>query len=205
MKKPQIIIIVFLISLSICALASMQAKAAGLDHFVVSAPGSVTAGSVFTLTVTAKNASENTVTSYNSSVGLNASSGSISPTSTGTSGWSSGVWSSSSVTLSAAGSITITANDGSGHTGTATLTVTAGSLDHITASVSPASVTAGSTSTGTATAFDAQNNNLGVVSASWSIPAGGDGGSWSSNVYTSHTAGTYTVQAAYSGRLRRLL
>ena len=82
------------------------------------------------------------------------------------------------MTLTAVGSITITANDGSGHTGTASVTVTAGSLDHITASVSPASVAAGLTSTGTATAFDAQNNSLGVVSASWSIPAGGDGGSW---------------------------
>jgi len=35
---------------------------------------------------------------------------------------------------------------------------------------------------------------------SWSIPAGGDGGSWSGNVYTSNTAGTYTIQGAYSSK-----
>ena len=67
--------------------------------------------------VTAKDASGNTVTSYSSSVGLTAPSGSVSPTSTGTSGWVNGVWTSSTVTLTTVGSVTITANDGSGHTG----------------------------------------------------------------------------------------
>ena len=52
--------------------------------------------------------------------------------------------------------------------------------------------------TGSATAYDVYGNGWDVsVLASWSIPAGGDGGSWSGNVYTSHNAGTYTVQASY--------
>ena len=67
-------------------------NAGSLHHFVVGAPGSATAGTAFTLSVTAKDASENTVAGYSSSVGLSASSGTISPTSTGTSGWSNGVW-----------------------------------------------------------------------------------------------------------------
>ena len=113
--------------------------------------------------------------------------GPISPVFTGTSGWVNGVWSSSSVTLTAAGSITVTANDGSGHTGTAPLTVNAGALASVIVS-GPASVTAGGTATFTATGFDAQGNSLGVQTASWSITSGA-AGSWSSNVYTSHTAG----------------
>jgi hypothetical protein len=166
--------------------------AGSLDHITASvSPASVTAGSTSTGTATAFDAQNNNL-------------GVVSATWSIPAGGDGGSWSGNVYTSHTPGTFTVQASY-SGKTATASLTVTAGSLDHITASVSPASVTAGSTSTGTATAFDAQNNNLGVVSASWSIPAGGDGGSWSSNVYTSHTAGTYTVQAAYSGRLRRLL
>jgi hypothetical protein len=78
-----------------------------------------TSGKAFSITITAKDASGNTINGYNSSVGLSVSSGlTISPTSTGTSGWSSGVWT-GSVTLTGTGTgINITANDGNGHTGT---------------------------------------------------------------------------------------
>jgi hypothetical protein len=91
-----------------------------LNHFIfgtISSPQ--TSGKAFSITITAKDASGNTINGYNSSVGLSVSSGlTISPTSTGTSGWSSGVWT-GSVTLTGTGSgINITANDGSGHTGT---------------------------------------------------------------------------------------
>ena len=97
--------------------ASLTVNAGALNHFVVGAPGSVTAGSAFTLTVTAKDAYGNTIKTYSSSVGLTVSSGSISPTNTGTSGWSSGVWN-GLVTLTVAGSsVSITATDGT-HAGT---------------------------------------------------------------------------------------
>ena len=111
-----------------------------------------------------------------------------------------GVWT-GSVTVTAAGSgVTLGVNDGSGQTGTSNpFTVThASAVASLTVSLSPTSVAAGGTVTGSATAYDVYGNTWDVSAlASWSIPAGGDGGSWSSNVYTSHNAGTYTVQAAY--------
>jgi hypothetical protein len=81
------------------------------------------------------------------------------------------------------------------------LTVNAGNLDHITISMNPANIKAGYTSTGTATAYDNQNNYLGTVSASssWSIQSGASG-SWSGNVYTSSKAGTWIVTALFSGK-----
>ena len=90
-----------------------------VDHFVFNAITSPqTAGSAFSVSITAKDNAGNTVANYGSSVGLSVSTGTINPTSTGTSGWSNGVWT-GSVTLSTAGSgITVTANDGGGHTGT---------------------------------------------------------------------------------------
>jgi hypothetical protein len=177
--------------------STITVGAGSLSKFVVGAPNSATAGSAFALTVTANDAYGNTITTYSSSVGLSASSGTISPTSTGTSGWANGVWTSTSATLSTAGSITVTANDGSGHIGTASVTVSAGSLATITVS-GPSSVTAGGTATFTATGFDAKGNSLGVETASWSITSGA-GGSWSNNVYTSHTAGSWTVTATVTG------
>ncbi len=70
MKKLQIIIIVFLISFSICTFASMQTKAVTADpnaatHLVVtSSSGVQTAGVPFTITVRALNVYGNTATSY---------------------------------------------------------------------------------------------------------------------------------------------
>ena len=148
------------------ATTSLTVTAGSLDHFVVGAPGSATVGTPFTLSVTAKDAYGNTITSYSSSVGLSASTGTISPTSTGTSGWSNGVWSSASVTLTAVGSITITANDGSGHTGTASVTVSVGSVDHIVVTPSSATVTAGGQQAFFSTAYDQYNNVIGTVTSS---------------------------------------
>ncbi len=181
------------------ASATFTAEFGSLDHFIVSAPSSATAGSYFSLSVTAVDAYGNTITTYSSSVGLSASSGSISPTSTGTSDWLNGVWSSDSVTLSAAGSITITADDGNSHIGTASLTVNAGALDTVSVS-GPASVTAGGTATFTAIGYDAEGNSLGSEAASWSI-TNGAGGSWvqTTGTYTSATSGSWTVSALVSG------
>jgi hypothetical protein len=120
--------------------ATFTASIGSIDHFVVTAPSTATAGAPFTLTITAKDASGNTITTYSNAVGLSASSGTISPTSTGTTGWTNGVWSSSAVTLTKSGSITITANDGSGHTGTAIVTVSAGTATKLVFTVAPTTV-----------------------------------------------------------------
>jgi hypothetical protein len=182
-------------------------SAGSLSKFVLSAPSSATAGTAFTLTVTAEDAYGNTVTTYSSSVPLSASSGSISPTSTGTSGWSNGVWSSGSVTLTAAGSITITANDGSGHTGTATLTVNPGALSKFAVNA-PSTATAGTAFTLTVTAQDAYGNTVISYSSSVSLSAssgtisptstgtsGWSSGVWSSNSATLTAAGSITITA----------
>jgi hypothetical protein len=184
-------------------------SAGSLSKFVLSAPSSATAGTAFTLTVTAEDAYGNTVTSYSSSVPLSASTGAISPTSTGTSGWSNGVWSSTSVTLTAAGSITITANDGSGHTGTATLTVNAAAASKLVVSGFPSSVTAGSGNSVTVTAEDQYGNTVtsfaGTVTISSSdskavLPSPGTltNGVGSFSV-TLETAGTQSITASATG------
>ncbi len=173
---------------------------AALDHFIFNSVGAQIGGSAFSLTVTAQDAFGNTVTGYIGMPSLTYSAGSINPGIMNA--FVSGVGS-TSVTVSLAGSsVTITATDGT-NTGTSnSFTVAhASAVDHITDSVSPTTVVAPATATGTATAYDVYGNTWAVSTlATWSIPAGGDGGSWSSNVYTSHTAGTYTIQAAYSGK-----
>jgi hypothetical protein len=118
MKKLQILIIAFLISLSICAFASMHAKAQDtVDHFGfndISSPQ--TAGTSFSVTITALDSSGNTVTSYSGTPTLTYSAGSISPSSA-TGGFSGGVWT-GSVTVTVAGAgVIISATDGS-YTGT---------------------------------------------------------------------------------------
>jgi len=94
-----------------------------LDHFTVTASGggnigTQAPGTPFSISITAKDQNGVTVNTYSSSVPLSVSGGlTISPISTGTSGWSNGVWT-GSVTLTGTGSgITITANDGLGHQG----------------------------------------------------------------------------------------
>ncbi len=92
-----------------------------------------------------------------------------------------------------------------GKSDTASLTVIHSNndkLDHITASLNPTMVESPNTAIGTVTAFDIYGNSWDISTlADWSIPAGNDGGSWAQNIYTSHSAGTYTVQATYDGQL----
>jgi hypothetical protein len=113
-------------------------------------------------------------------------------------------WTGNSVQVIKVGIWTVTASF-SGASDNAFLTVThaidIAYLDHISASVNPTIVAAPNTVTGTATAFDTFGNSWDVSTvATWSIPADNDGGSWLANVYTSKTAGTYTVQAKYEGK-----
>jgi hypothetical protein len=124
-----------------------------LDHFVVSAPSSATAGTAFTLTVTAKDAYGNTVTSYTGTPSLTYSAGSISPSAMNA--FVNGVGS-TSVTVTTAGlSVTITATAGS-HTGTSnSFTVTAASTPTQTPTPSP-SPTAAPTSAPTPTPTQSQ-------------------------------------------------
>ena len=89
---------------------------ASLDHFTfatISSPQK--AGAAFTITITAKDACENTVTSYTGTNTLSDTTGTINPTSTTT--FSSGVWT-GSVTISTAQSSVVIMTSGNGKSGT---------------------------------------------------------------------------------------
>ncbi len=91
--------------------APITVNAASLDNFVFDTVADQTAGSAFSITVTAKDVYGNTVTGFTGTPSLTYSAGSITPSSA-TGGFSSGVWT-GSVTVTAAGSsVTITAVDG---------------------------------------------------------------------------------------------
>ena len=70
-----------------------------------------------------------------------------------------------SCTATHAGPHTVTGTALDGRTGSASLTVTAGSLDHLVLAPDPASIAAGGSQSYTATGFDAYGNSLGDVTA----------------------------------------
>ena len=166
-----------------------------LDHFVFNTVGAQTAGTSFTITITAVDSSGNTVTSYSGTPILTVSAGSISP-SFATGGFSNGVWT-GSVTVTAAGSdVTLGVNDGMGHTGTSNpFTVSGGPLASITISPVTQTLTAGNSQVYSAEGYDQYGNDLGPIAASYSVNGVGISG----NTITETQAGTYTLEASYGG------
>lgn len=142
---------------AICHTLTINAQV--VHHFVFATiSGAKTAGTAFSVTITAQDSSNNTVTGFTGTVGLTTNAGSITPTSTGA--FSAGVRTESvTVTQSGTGK-TITANDGSGHTGTSnTFTVNPGALHHF-GFAALASQTAGTAFNVVITAQDANNNTV---------------------------------------------
>ena len=147
---------------SITGSASVVVTAAsgGAIHLVVSAPASAVAGSSFSVTVTAEDLYDNTVTGYSGTVHFTSSDAqAVLPAN---SGLTNGVGS-FSVTLKTAGSQTITATDTvtSSITGSASVVVTAasGGAIHLVVSA-PASAVAGSSFSVTVTAEDLYDNTV---------------------------------------------
>jgi hypothetical protein len=102
--------------------ATAQAQAVvALDHFNVTAPASAIAGCAFSLTVTGKDSSNNTVSSISGTTSLSVETGTIGPTSIDSSAFSAGAWT-GNITLSALGNRTVTVTNGSA-TGSATILV----------------------------------------------------------------------------------
>ena len=167
------------------------------DHLFFNVIGQQTAGTSFTLTITDEDSSGGTITSYSGTPTFTCSVGSITPSSA-TGGFSNGVWT-GKVTLTVAGSgVTIRAIDGT-HTGTSnSFTVThASAANNVVISHAVSSVTAGASTTYSATATDVYGNSWDVTSSStWSISSGA-GGSWSNNVYTSASAGSWRISGTY--------
>jgi hypothetical protein len=90
------------------------------------------------------------------------------------------------------GPFPVTGTDGSA-TGTASLTVTVGALNHLVLSPSSSSITAGGTQSYTAEGFDANNNTLGDVTGATTFTISGAGSSCTVATCTSTLAGDHTV------------
>ena len=140
--------------------ASFTVNPGSVDHFVISSIGSPqTAGAPFTISITAKDANNNTATGFVSTVNLSTTAGSISPLVSGS--FVAGVRTENvTVTQSGTGK-TISVNDGAGHPGTSNaFDVVPGTLDHFTFSTIPTPQTAGSPFSITITAKDANENTV---------------------------------------------
>ncbi len=100
-------------------------------------------------------------------------------------------------TATVAGTHTVTANS-SGKTATASLTVNAGSLDHIRLTPATATITAGGSQAYAAEAFDQYGNDLGPAAGTgYSI---GPDGSCTNAACTATAAGAHTVTATSQGK-----
>ena len=136
---------------------SVTVNVAPLDHFIFSSVGVQTAGVPFTITITAKNPFNTTLTNYSGTNILNVSTGTISPATTGA--FSNGSWT-GLVTLTDAGSGIWLITSGSGMSGTSdTFTINPSALDHF-AFTTITSQTAGSAFNITVTAKDTYNNTI---------------------------------------------
>jgi len=101
-------------------------------------------------------------------------------------------------TASVAGPHIVTGND-SGKTATATLTVTAGALDHIVLSPATATIPAGGSQTYTATGYDPYNNSLGNVTSATTFSISPDG-SCTGATCTATVPGLHTVTGNNGGK-----
>ena len=171
-----------------------------LDHFTFDTiSSSQIAGVTFSITITAKDQYENTVASYTGANTLSDTTGTISPSSTGS--FTNGVWTGTATITKAQTGVTITTTGADKSGVSNSFDVTAGSLDHIIISPGTATITTGNTQTYTAEAFDQYDNSLGNVTSSTTFEIeSGAWGSWSANVYTSEDTGTWTATGTYSGK-----
>ena len=103
-------------------------------------------------------------------------------------------------TPSTLGGKTVVIKDSYANSASATFTVTHSDVvDHITISPNSASISAGTSQTYIATAFDSYGNSW-AVTATYGIDTSA-GGLWSGSVYTSQKAGHWTVSGYYANKL----
>ena len=127
-----------------------------LDHFIFSSIGPQTAGMSFSITIIAKDASNNTLTNFVGTNILNVSTGTISPSSTGA--FSKGVWTGSVIVTGANSGVTLF-TIGSSMTGTSnSFTVNSGALNSFTFSPINSPQTVGSSFNIIVTAYDVYGN-----------------------------------------------
>ncbi len=138
--------------------AAIAVSPAAASHYVVSAPSAVTAGSAFTVTVTALDAFGNTATGYGGTVHFTSSDSRAALPADATLTAGTGTF---SVTLKTAGTASVTATDAAAASITGTragIQVAPGAAASLGVTGFPSSVTAGTGGTVTVTAFDAYGN-----------------------------------------------
>ena len=161
---------------STSAAAPATVSSGPLTHFVVNAPASATAGTPFSVTLTAKDAAGNTVTAYTGAQAITFSGPSNSPNGTapvypGSVSFSNGVGT-ASLTLYDHQSTTLTATQGTVSGASSSIAVGAGANHQIAASAASPQV-AGTAFTVTLTAQDAWGNTPGTLSGSKSVSFSG--------------------------------
>ncbi|GFO56426.1 hypothetical protein GMSM_34330 [Geomonas sp. Red276] len=136
---------------------SFQVAAGALDHFLVTASGPQTAGTPFSISVTAQDSGNHTVTGFSGSVNLTTTAGLVTPATIGP--FVNGAWTGNAMVTTAGIAKTITAtNAGSGQTGTSQpFTVQPATAIGFTVQV-PTSAAAGAPFTVTVVAKDAYEN-----------------------------------------------
>jgi parallel beta-helix repeat protein len=165
--------------------ATLTVTAGPLHHLALS-PASATIGSGGSQTYTAQGRDQ-----YDNSLGdvTAGTTFTIAP---------NGSCSSATCTAITSGAHTVTGTN-AGKTGTATLQVTTGTLDHIVISPATATITAGGSRAYTAQGFDASNNSLGDVTPSTTFTIGPNG-SCTGATCTATAAGTHTVTGTNAGK-----
>src|SRR5204862_389800 len=156
-----------------------------LDHIVISpASATIAAGGSQAYTAQGFDASNNSLGDVTASTVF-----SIAP---------NGSCSANTCTASVAGGHTVTGND-SGKTSTATLSVTAGPLDHLVLSPASATISSGGSQTYTAQGRDRYDNSLGDVTSGTAFSIASNG-SCSGSACTASAAGTHTVTGSDAGK-----
>ena len=158
--------------------ASLSVTEGPLDHLVLSpSSATITAGGSQAYTAEGRDQYENSLGDVTATTAF-----SIAP---------NGSCAEATCTASLAGPHTVTGTTG-GKTGTASLNVTAGGVDHIVISPASATIAAGDSQAYTAEGFDAANNSLGDVTASTTLSIAPDG-SCTAATCTATVAGAHTV------------
>jgi hypothetical protein len=175
-----------------------------LHHFAIANISSPkTAGTAFNITITAQDASNNTVSGFTGTVNLTTNAGTITPTTSNA--FTNGVLT-QSVTLTQSGTLkTISVNDGSGHTGTSnTFTVNAGAVDHFAIATISSPQIAGTAFNISLTAQDVNNNT--VTGFAGTVTMTTNAGTISPATSGAFTSGTRTqsVSVTQSGTLKTI-
>ncbi|MCP4537263.1 MAG: hypothetical protein GY832_08955 [Chloroflexi bacterium] len=138
---------------------SFDVHPGALDHFTFAQVNSPqTAGQSFQVTITAQDAYSNTVTDYAGSAVLTDTTGTISPTITGS--FTSGIWAGDLTITQAQSDVTVTTQDGSATGDSDEFDVGAGTLHHFAFAAINSLQTAGQLFQVTVTAQDAYSNTV---------------------------------------------